>query len=134
MITFDHNWLAIIVAAVANMAIGAGWYGYFAEPWMAGNGFTREQIEADGDSTPYIWAIANSLVMPFVLANVMAWAGVSGLVNGLLMGLLMWFGFNALSMGSNHAFESRGFQMWGINSGMYMVGLMVIGAILGAWQ
>ncbi len=134
MITFDHNWLALIVAAVVNMAIGAGWYGFFAEPWMEGNGFTREQIEADGDNTPYIFAVANSLVMPFVLSNVMNWAGVSGLVNGLLLGLLMWVGFTALTFASNHAFESRSFKMWGINAGMYMVGLMVIGAILGAWQ
>ena len=52
MITFDHNWIAILVAAVVNMAIGAGWYGYFAEPWMEGNGFTREQIEAGPHS---IW-------------------------------------------------------------------------------
>ncbi|MEM8858570.1 MAG: DUF1761 domain-containing protein [Chloroflexota bacterium] len=134
MITFDLNWFAIIVAGVVNMAIGAGWYGAFAEPWMAGNGFTREQIEANADYSPYIVAIANSIVMPFVLANVMNWAGVSGLVNGLLLGLLMWLGFTAFTMGSNHAFESRGFTMWGINAGMYMVGLMVIGAIIGVWQ
>lgn len=134
MISFDLNWLAIVVAGVVNMAIGAGWYGFFAEPWMEGNGFTRAQIEADADNIPYIFAVANSLVMPFVLANVMRWAGVSGLVNGLLMGLLMWAGFTALTFASNHAFESRGFKMWGINAGMYMVGLMVIGAILGVWQ
>ncbi|MFK7801630.1 MAG: DUF1761 domain-containing protein [Anaerolineae bacterium] len=133
MITFNVSWLAIIIATVVNMAIGAGWYGYFAEPWMAGNGFTKEQIEANPSNTPYIVAGANSLVMSFVLANVINWTGATGLLNGLLTGLLMWVGFTALTMGANHAFESRSFTMWGINSGMYMVSLTVIGAIIGAF-
>lgn len=133
MITFNVNWLAIIIAAVVNMAVGAGWYGFFAKPWMEGNGFTREQIEADNSSMPYVVAGLNSITMAFVLANVINWTGATGLLNGLLTGLLMWLGFTALSMGSNHAFESRGFKMWGINAGMYMVGLMVIGAIIGVF-
>lgn len=133
MVTFSVNWIAIIIAAVVNMAIGAGWYGFFAEPWMAGNGFTREDIEADASNTPYIVAGANSLVMSFVLANVINWTGATGFINGLLTGLFMWVGFTALTMGANHAFESRSFTMWGINAGMYMVSLMVIGAIIGAF-
>ena len=131
MISFDLNWIAIVVCIVANMAIGAGWYGYFAEPWMAGNGFTREQIEADNNSMPYVIAAVNSFLMAFVLANVIMWVGVDSWLNGLLTGALMWLGFSGFAFGANHAFESRGFAMWGINSGMYFVGLMVMGAILG---
>ena len=100
---------------------------------MEENGFTREYIESNNNSIPYVVAILNSLTMSFVLANVINWTGATGLLNGLLTGLLMWLGFTALTMGSNHAFEDRSFKVWGINAGMYMVGLMVIGAIIGAF-
>jgi hypothetical protein len=135
MITFNHvNWVAILISAAINMGLGAGWYGYFAQPWMEGNGFTKEEIEADNSPTPYVVAAINSVTMAFVLANVINWTGATGLLNGLLTGLLMWLGFTAFTMGSNHAFEGRGLKMWAINAGMYMVGLMIMGAIIGAWR
>lgn len=134
MLSFDVNWLAIIVAAVANMIVGAIWYGAWAEPWLAGIGKTREWANANQNPRDYIVAILNSLAMAFVLANVLAWAGVTGLVGGLVTGLIMWVGFNGLAMGSNHAFEGRSMQLWFINSGVYLVGLLVIGAIVGLWQ
>lgn len=134
MLTFDVNWLAILVAVVANMVIGAVWYGVLAEPWMAGIGRTREEIEADQSWMPYGVAVLNSILMAFVLANVIDWAGVTGWVNGLVMGILMWVGFTGFTFAANHAFEGRSATLWVINSGTYLVGLAVIGAILGVWQ
>ncbi len=133
MISFNVNWLAVIICAVANMMIGAGWYGFFAEPWMAGIGKTREDIEADSSSTPYVIAGLNSFLMAFVLANVIQWTGATGWLNGLLTGALMWLGFTGLAFGANHAFEFRDFKAWGINAGTYFLGLMVMGAIIGAF-
>lgn len=134
VITFDLNWLAILVAVIANMVIGAAWYGGFAEPWMAGIGKTRADIDEAQSWQPYAVAILNSLLMAFVLANVIHWIGVDTWLNGLLTGLLMWLGFTGFSFAANHAFEMRSFGLWGINAGTYMVGLAVMGAILGGWQ
>jgi len=134
MLTFDVNWLAILVCTVLNMIIGAVWFGVFAEPWMKGIGRTKEDIEASPKGASYGIAVANSLVTAFVLANVIQWAGVSGLVGGLCTGVLMWIGFTGLSMGVNHAFEGRSTQLWFINACTYLVGLMVMGAVLGVWQ
>lgn len=134
MLTFGVNWLAIVVCVLANMIIGAVWYGVFANPWMAGIGKTREEIEQNQNMQPYAVAVLNSFLMAFVLANVLSWAGISGLINGLFVGLLMWLGFTGFTMGANHAFEGRSLNLWAINSGTYLVGLLVMGAILGAWQ
>ena len=134
MLTFDVNWLAIVVAIVANMIIGAAWYGVLATPWLDGIGKTREEIQENQSWQPYAVAVLNSLLMAFVLANVISWTGLTGLVNGLLAGLLMWIGFTGFTFAANHAFEGRSLQLWLINSGTYLLGLLVMGAILGAWM
>lgn len=134
MLTIDVNWLAVVVSAVANMIIGATWYSAWAEPWLAGIGKTREWAEENQRPTDYAIALLNSLLMAFFLANVMVWAGVSGFLPGLLLGVFMWLGFNGFSFAVNHAFEGRSTLVWVINSGIYLVGLSVMGVILGVWQ
>jgi hypothetical protein len=134
MISFAVNWLAVVVSVVANMVIGAVWYGVFANPWLAGIGKTREDVEAQNDWRPYAVAVLNSFLMALLLSNVLGWTGTTGLVAGALMGLTMWVGFTGFAFAANHAFEGRSFQLWWINSGTYLVGLVVMGAILGVWQ
>ena len=134
MLSFSVNWLAVIVSAIANMIIGAIWYGVLAEPWLEGIGKTREWANENQRPTDYIIALVNSILMAFFLANVMAWAGVSGFGGGLLMGLFMWLGFTGFSFAANHAFEGRSMKLWAVNAGIYLVGLMVMGIILGLWH
>ncbi|RME81911.1 MAG: DUF1761 domain-containing protein [Caldilineae bacterium] len=133
MLSFDLNWLAVLVAIIVNMIIGAAWYGLLAEPWLEGIGKTREEIGESQSWKPYAVAVLNSALMAFMLANVMSWAGRTGLVAGLVTGLLMWVGFTGFSFAANHAFEGRSPRLWLINSGTYLLGLAVMGAIIGAW-
>lgn len=135
MLTFNLNWLAVLVALIANMIIGALWYGpLFGKRWMKELGLTMEDIQSGSMVQPYAVAILNSFLMAFILANVIAWTGTTGIANGLLLGLLMWVGFTGFTFAVNHAFEGRSLQLWVINSGTYLVGLLVMGAILAAWQ
>ena len=133
MLTFDVNWLAIIVSVVANMVIGAVWYGVFATPWLEGIGKSREEVQENQNWRPYAVAVLNSFLMAFVLANVLAWINDYSLVNGLLSGAVIWVGFTGFTFAANHAFEGRSAVLWLINSGVYLVGLLVAGAILGVW-
>lgn len=135
MLTFSLNWLAVIVSAVINMVVGALWFGpLFGKRWMKELGFTRQDIESGPMWPPYTIATLNSLFMAFVLANVIAWAGVTGIGGGLLLGLVMWVGFTGFTFAVNHAFEGRTFQLWAINSGQWLACLLVTGAILAVWQ
>jgi hypothetical protein len=133
MISFDVNWLAILVSIVANMIIGATWYGVFAEPWLEGIGKTREEVQQEQSPRAYAVAVLNSLFMAFVLANVLRWAGAVSLVDGLLVAFFMWLGFTGFTFAANHAFEFRGLKLWLVNSVIYLVGLLVMGAILTLW-
>lgn len=135
MLTFDVNWLAIIVAAIANMIVGSLWYGpLFGKPWMEELGLTTEDIQGGDMVRPFAVAIFNSLMMAFMLANVMSWTGGMGAASGLMLAFFMWLGFNGFSFGANHAFEGRSLKLWAINTGTYLAGLLVQGLILGLWQ
>jgi hypothetical protein len=135
MLTFHLNWLAVIVSTVVSMVVGAAWYGpLFGRRWMREVGLTQEDIESGQTWPLYLIAMLNSLCMAFVLANVIAWAGVTGIGGGLLLGALMWVGFTGFTFAVNHAFEGRTIAHWAINAGMYLASLMIAGAILAAWR
>ena len=55
MLTFDVNWLAILVSVIVNMVIGGLSYGVFAKPWLAGIGKTREEIQENRAGSPMQW-------------------------------------------------------------------------------
>ena len=133
MLTFEVNWLAVLASVIANMVIGAAWYGALAQPWLDGIGKTREDVQGN-QTGPYVVAVLNSLLMAFILANVLSWASVDDLASGLLTGLLMWVGFTGFTFAANHAFEGRSLRLWAINSGTYLIGLVVMGGILAVWQ
>jgi hypothetical protein len=133
MLTFDLNWLAVAVSAIVNMVVGALWYGpFFGEPWMDELGYTMDDLEGGG--VGYLIAAVNSVLMAFVLANVVTWAGATGLGGGLLLGLMMWLGFTGFTFAANHSFEDRSLRLWAINSMVYLVSLLAMGGILAAWQ
>ena len=134
MLTFDVNWIAIGVLMIVNMGLGAVWYGpLFGKPWMEATGIKLEDIEGKNMMPPYVVAILNSFFMSFFMANVIVWTGTASVGGGLLLGLFMWLGFTGFSFGVNHAFEMRSLHLWIINSGMYLVGLLIMGAVLAIW-
>ena len=133
MVTFNLNWLAVAVSAIVNMAVGALWYGpLFGKPWMDELGYTMDDLEGGG--VGYLIAGVNSILMAFVLANVVTWAGATGAGEGLLLGLMIWLGFTGFTFAANHSFEDRSLRLWAINSLVYLVSLLAMGAILVVWQ
>jgi len=130
------NWIAIALATVASMAIGAGWYSLLAKPWIAANGFSEEQIKSvEANDTPIIYVIAAicHVVMAFILSGVVfhAAAGEVTMSKGILTGFLVWLGFVLTSMSVNHRFQFKPWSLTIIDSGHYLVVLLVQGAIIG---
>ena len=53
MLTFDVNWIAIAVLVIANMALGAIWYGpLFGKPWMEATGIKMDDMEGKNMMPP----------------------------------------------------------------------------------
>jgi hypothetical protein len=131
------NYLAIVVAAVAAWLAGAAWYMAFAKPWMAGLGTTPEKMQEmkgqPGSFLPFVGAFAAELVMGWVLAGLIAHLGPGQVTvrNGLISGAFCWLGFVITTMVVNYSFARRDWRLLLIDSGHWLVVLLLIGAIIG---
>ena len=131
------NYIAVVVAIVTNMALGAAWYSplLFAKPWMAANGLTEESISEAGSATKgYVVAVIASIVIAFAIALFAQASGVDTAVEGLLLGLAAGLGFVATTLAASYIFESRPLKLYLINAGYPVVSFTLIGLLIGAWQ
>ncbi len=131
------NYLAVLVAAIANFLLGGLWYSplLFAKKWMALVGITEEQIKQSGSAgKAYMGTFVSALVMAYVLAHFVSYAEATTLVQGAQTGFWAWLGFVATTSIANHLFEHRPFGLFFINSGFYLVSLLLMGAILAVWR
>ena len=130
------NWLAVGLATIVSMAIGALWYSVLTQRWIEACGFSPEQIasiEANDKPVIYLFAVISHLVMAVVLSGIIfhtAGAG-STLGNGLVVGFLVWLGFVLTSMTVNHRFQFKPWSLTIIDAGHYLAVLLLQGAIIG---
>jgi hypothetical protein len=84
------NAIAILVAAIAIYAVGFLIYGVIVDQavWMAGQGITKEQMDAVGASR-MMYGPAMPLVTAIGMGVLFKWANVSGLANGVKWGALV---------------------------------------------
>jgi Protein of unknown function (DUF1761) len=130
----DLNWLAVIVAALVPMALGALWYSplLFARPWMRATG--RTESEMRGASLGYALSAVAALVTSYALARIVRWAEVDDLLNGAAVGALVWLGFVATVLAVTIYFEGRRRSLWAISAGYQLLALVLMGAIHGVWD
>lgn len=136
------NYLAVAVAALANMFIGFVWYGpLFGKIWMTLSGITPGEMDsakASGMGKTYLLAFAGSLVMSFVLAHALVFAaayfGMSGISAGLMSGFWNWLGFIAPVTLGAVLWEGKSWTLWLLMNGYYLVTLLVMGTILSVWK
>ena len=132
MLGFDVNWIAIILAVVASMALGMIWYMGLAKQWVAATGKSEKQLQVTGGSaTPFIYAAGCQLVMAFFIANLTPalMDGVLNAYNGALVGVQLWFGFILSSMILNHRYQNMSWKLTIIDAG-YLLGVVIVQGIV----
>ena len=133
----EVNFLAVVVAAVAPMVIGAIWYGpLFGKAWMSAHGYTPERLEEmkKGMGKAYGLSFVCYLVMATVLAYLLAWIGAVNVMAGLWMAFLCWLGFAATIGLTAHLFSDRKPAAYFLDAAYQLVYMLAMGAILGAWR
>jgi hypothetical protein len=125
------NWVAVIVAAIANIVISTVWYlpQVFGKQWAALSG---REVGMSPNPMLYVYAIIGSLISAYVLALVLYATGAASITDGIVVGLVTWFGFIATTLAIGGAFEGRSWTLFGINAGNSAVTYAVMGAILAA--
>jgi len=131
------NWVAILVAAIASFLFEALWFSVFMNEWLAGIGRTREWLTTATGVTPaiqYAVAILCSVIAAAILSICIQASGEHTARRGILCAAVIWFGFIATSWAKAYIFEVRTFQIFAIYTGYYLIDLILMGAIVGAWK
>ncbi|MHB1109278.1 MAG: DUF1761 domain-containing protein [Devosia sp.] len=129
MTYFAVNWLAVVVATVASMALGFGWYMLLTKQWMAAVGKTKEELQPN-DPSPYVWSVVVQFVMAYFIALLTpALFGSTNVANGILCGVHMWLGFVITSMILNHRYQGAKWSLTLIDGG-YLLGVLIAQGIV----
>ncbi len=125
------NWLAVIIAAVANIVIGTLWYGTwaFGKSWIQLSGRNMGEGMQAGPlyALTAVAAVVQAITMAWFVGQTGANSGAAGAIVGLYVGL----GFVAAAMFAEVLFAGRHPRLFAIIAGYSVVALVVQGAIIG---
>ncbi len=128
------NYWAVLVCAAVYWLIGGLWYGLlFSKPWMALEHLTAQDAASMSRVGPYIVTFLLNVVIAFVLAQVCIWRNAHTAGRGAAIGTLLWIGFVGPITFTTCMYEMHPAELYAINNFYPLVGLVVMGAILGAW-
>jgi len=131
----EINWLAVILATVSSMIIGAIWYAraVFGRRWMR---LAKIDEATMGNGVPQIIVtIIVSFITALVLAGAAAIAqnfyGGNFLANTIVTAVILWSGFTAARFITHDAFERRPAALTILTIGHELVTVLVMALIIG---
>jgi hypothetical protein len=123
------NFLAIVVAAGAAFVASLVWYTVFGNAMMV--------LSRTADTGASVWTmlfvIAQSLVVAFMLAYLVASLGVSDWQGALRVGALIWI-FPFMILLGSVVHENVPLMLAAIHAGDWLVKLLLIAVIVGVWR
>ena len=127
------NWWAVLVAVLAQQALGFSWYSkaLFAPLWLAGIDKRPEDLAPTAG--PFVLAFLAALVLATGTAWVLEHSKKSGLKEGLLVGLGIGISFTMPPVLVHEAFLGYPDAVLAIDGAKELVAALVTGAIIGAW-
>jgi hypothetical protein len=128
------NYAAVFIAALAYWLLGAVWYGVlFSKPWMALENITMEQAKSMNPVLPYVITFVLNLLIAYSLAQICIWRNANTAGRGASVGVLLWIGFIGPITYTTYMYEMRPKELFAINQFYPLAGLVLMGAIIGAW-
>ena len=128
------NYAAVVVAAIAYWMLGAVWYGVlFSKPWMELEHISMEQAKSMNPVLPYVITLLLNLLIAYVMAQICVWRNANTVGRGAAVGVLLWVGIVGPITFTTYMYEMRPHLLFAINEFYPLAGLVLMGAILGAW-
>jgi surface polysaccharide O-acyltransferase-like enzyme len=128
------NYAAVVVAAIAYWILGGVWYAVlFSKPWMALEHITDEQANGMNPVLPYVITFVLNLLIAYALAQICIWRNANTIGRGASVGVLLWIGFVGPITFTTYMYEMRPKELFAINQFYPLAGLVLMGAIIGAW-
>jgi hypothetical protein len=132
------NWLSIFIAAVAAWLFGGVYYGSTSKWWLAAQGKTMEQCQAEqagksgvAKAAPFILVFIGEIIIAWALYGILVHMNAFTLRAGVISASLIWFGFVVTTLTSNYAFHGRRPMLIVIDSAAWLGAFVIIGAIVG---
>jgi len=126
------NWLAVLVAPLASLALGFLWYGLlFAKAWVKASGVDEEAAK---NASPLMYLYSYLLAAVVAIALSMFLHDGASAYMGLKIGMLAGGAFAGTSLIMNTMYEQKGMNLMFINAMYQVLNMGAIGAIIGAWQ
>lgn len=125
------DWLAIVLAAVFNMAIGVVWY----SKWLFRSACVKLMDKKDKPkkgAKPVVFGFLVSLVIAYFLDFFQRHLGITTVSDGMYLGFCLWLGFVATTQISHVVWCHRPWQLFAINTGYKLVSFLVMSGIIGA--
>ena len=138
----EINFLAVLIAAVAYMALGMAWYGpLMGKKWIKAMGWGPEKVEEmkqkGGMGKIYAVSFAAAILMAYGLAYVL-WGfsqatGSTSIMDGIVGGFWMWLSFVVTTNIASVLWEGRSKMVYKINMLYNLIGLLVMGAVIASF-
>jgi len=85
-------------------------------------------------SLQYGTAFIAAAVIATAISCVTQLTGPQTALRGMRVAALLWLGCVFTTWATEYIFEARSFRTFVINTGVWLVGMVVMGAIVGAWK
>ena len=128
------NYLAVLLAAVANYVFATIWYAViFSSSWKKLTGIT----EMKPSVLNIVLVFIGSLVLSYVLYHSIVFGDsylkMSGVKAGIMGGFFSWLGFIAPVTLSTKLYEKKPWGLWLLDNGFWLISLILMGAIESFW-
>lgn len=129
------NYIAVLVATIASMILGAVWYApaVFGKEWMRLTNLTAKDTKQNRGA-PMALMLVGSLVASYVMAHFVAFTNATTVADGIRTGAWIGVGFVFTAAMSESIFSHRPARLLAITGGYQIVNLIMLGAILAAWR
>ena len=138
MMAHTVNYLSVLIAAVAAWIFGGVYYTSLSKYWLAAQGKTLEQCQAEqagksgvAKAAPFILVFVGELIMAWAMYGVLFHMGMFTLRAGAISGAALWLGFVLPTIAGNYVFSGKKPMLIVIDSAAWLGAMVIIGAIVG---
>ena len=111
MMAHSVNWISVLIAAVAAWLFGGVYYTSLGKSWLAAQGKTLEQCQAEqagksgaAKAAPFILVFVGELIMAWAMYGVLFHMGMFTPRAGAISGAALWLGFVLTTIAGNYVF------------------------------
>jgi hypothetical protein len=134
MESFSINFLAVVVVAIGKNLLGGLWFSpLLFEKAMCDLSGTSVETMRRGMPRKIAIELVGNLVLAFAFLHAVHYSGATTLAQGAVVGFLNWFGFVAVTTFAAVNWSGQPFKLWAISNAIFLITLMIMGAVLAVW-